>query len=225
MGNLILPEINKKMKKLLVINSSPREGRSHSRRLTDVFTNHWKEHNATGSIVYRDLAKSGIPHVNESWIAGAFKHQDNRTAEEIDALKISGELIGELKQADVIVLGAPMHNWSITSTLKAYIDQIIRINETWELNTENLKSPYIGLMKGKTLILLISRGATGYELGEYNAHMNFQTPYLRTVFNIMGITDIHEVALNGEGLGPDAFEISIKNSHLKIQELIETHLI
>lgn len=78
---------------------------------------------------------------------------------------MSKELINELKAADIIVLAAPMHNWTITSSLKAYIDQVLRVNETWELNTADLSNPYIGLLKNKTLLLLTSRGAQGYERG------------------------------------------------------------
>ncbi|WP_157813360.1 NAD(P)H-dependent oxidoreductase [Flavobacterium sp. 5] len=82
-----------------------------------------------------------------------------------------------------------------------YIDQIVRVNKTWVLNPNDNLNPYIGQLKNKTLFLLLSRGGVGYEKGEYNEHMNFQSPYLKTVFNIMGITDIHEVAIEGEALG------------------------
>jgi FMN-dependent NADH-azoreductase len=212
------------MKKLLVINSSPREGRSHSRRLTDVFVDYWKQSVSENSITFRNLRESNVPHITESWIAGAFKPEVERNEDEVEALKFSTELINELKDADTIVLGAPMYNWSITSSLKAYIDQILRINETWVINPEDYHNPYIGLLKNKTLFLLLSRGAQGYEIGEYNEHMNFQTPYLKTVFNIAGITDIHEVAVNGEAFGSEAFERSVKNSNDRIKKLIDAHL-
>lgn len=213
-----------KMKKLLVINSSPREIRSHSRKLIDVFVECWQEHAAESAITFRDLAKSNIPHITENWIAGAFKPEIERTEEEIEALKISAELISELKEADIIVIGAPMHNWSITSSLKAYIDQVLRVNETWKLNPDNYQNPYIGLLENKSLFLLLSRGVQGYEKGEYNEHMNFQTPYLKTVFNIIGITDIHEVAINGEAFRSESYRQSMESSGSKINDLIKAYV-
>lgn len=213
------------MKKILVINASPREERSHSRRLTDVFVEYYKECKPESTIKFRDLGKSNIPHVNEKWIAGAFKHQSARTSEEIETLKFSAELIKELKEADVIVLGSPMYNWSVPSSLKAYIDQVLRVNETWEVNHEDQRNPYIGLLKNKSLFLLLSRGAQGYEKGGYNEHMNFQSDYLRTVFNIIGITDIQEVSVDGEAFGTEAFELAKNNSNARIKALIKRNLI
>ncbi|MCF2518361.1 FMN-dependent NADH-azoreductase [Dyadobacter sp. CY351] len=208
------------MKNLLVINSSPRTVRSHSRKLTEVFANTWKEAYSDSPITFRDLASSNIPHVTETWIAAAYKPESQRNDEELEALKISTELICELKSADVIVLGAPMYNWSITSSLKAYIDQVLRMNETWALNHENRLDPYIGLLKNKIVFLLFSRGAEGYEPGGYNEHINFQAPYLRRVFNVLGITDIREVALNGEMFERDAHALSARNAAAEIRNLI-----
>lgn len=208
------------MKKLLVINSSARAAGSHSRKLTDVFTDCWKELYADSPITFRDLASSNIPHVSEAWITGAFKPESARNEEEMNALAFSNELIRELKAADVIAIGAPMYNWSITSSLKAYIDQILRMNETWGLNRENREDPYIGLLKDKTVYLLFSRGAEGYEPGGYNEHINFQAPYLRRVFNVIGITDIHEVAVNGEMFERDAHAISLGIAAAEIRKMI-----
>ena len=209
------------MKKILVINSSPRESRSRSRRLANTFVESWKQLAPDAPITFRDLASTNVPHISETWIAAAFTPEPDRTAAEAQALQLSKVLIDELKEADVIVLAAPMHNWTITSSLKAYIDQVLRVNETWKLNTEDLSNPYIGLLTNKSLFLLTSRGAQGYEQGEYNEHMNFQTPYLKMVFNIIGITDIQEITVDGEGYGPEAIEIAIQKSNAKVKDLIE----
>lgn len=212
------------MKKVLVINSSARSVKSHSRKLTDVFVDHWKNFHADAIINFRELGNADVPHVNENWISGAFKPAAARTEEEIEALKTSDTYIAELREADVIVIASPMYNWSIPSTLKAYIDQIVRVNETWKFNRDNMQNPYIGLLENKTLFLLLSRGAQGYEKGEYNEHMNFQSNYLKTVFNIIGITNIHIIAINGESFGPEDFKKSIDTSHQNIKELIEIEL-
>lgn len=212
------------MKKVLVLNSSARKHNSKSRKLTEVFTEHWKNIHNNNLITYRDLGESHVPHINENWIAAAFKPEALRSLQEIEALKTSDEYIAELREADVIVIGAPMYNWSIPSTLKAYIDQVLRVNETWKLNPENMQNPYIGLLQNKTVFLLLSRGAQGYEKGEYNEHMNFQSNYLKTVFNIIGITNIHTVAVNGESFDPEKYQQSINHSHQMIKTLIEKEL-
>ncbi|GAA4802324.1 hypothetical protein GCM10023231_34110 [Olivibacter ginsenosidimutans] len=101
------------MNNVLVINASARKERSLSRYMTNVFVEVGQEH---------------IPHITEKWIAAAFKLVERRTAEDIEALSISDQLITELKDADILVLGTPMYNWSVPSALKAYIDQVLRVN-------------------------------------------------------------------------------------------------
>jgi FMN-dependent NADH-azoreductase len=213
------------MKKILVINSSARVLRSHSRKLTEVFVDHWKSIHTDPIIGFRELGSTDVPHVNEKWIAGAFKPEAARSEEEIEALKTSDTYIAELREADVIVLGVPMYNWSIPSALKAYIDQILRVNETWKFDPTNILHPYTGLLKNKTLFLLLSRGAQGYEKGEYNEHLNFQSTYLKTVFNIIGISNIHMIAINGESFNPEKFKKSIDTSHQDVRDLIEKELV
>jgi FMN-dependent NADH-azoreductase len=213
------------MKKVLVINSSARALNSQSRKLTEVFIDHWKSIHVNPTINYRELGNADVPHINDNWIAAAFKPEATRSEDEIEALKISNVYIAELREADVIVLGSPMYNWSIPSSLKAYIDQILRVNETWKLNPANMQNPYIGLLENKTLFLLLSRGAQGYEKGEYNEHMNFQSTYLKTVFNIIGISNIHVIAINGESFNVEKFKKSIDTSYQNIKDLIEMDLL
>ncbi|MDB5129592.1 NAD(P)H-dependent oxidoreductase [Mucilaginibacter sp.] len=212
------------MKKVLVINSSARVLRSYSRKLTEVFIDHWKSIHTDSIIRFRELGNTDVPHVNENWIDAAFKPAAARSEVEIEALKTSDTYIAELREADIIVLGSPMYNWSIPSSLKAYIDQILRVNETWKFNPTNMQNPYIGLLENKTLFLLLSRGAQGYEKGEYNEHMNFQSNYLKTVFNIIGISNIHVIAVNGQSYDPEEFKRSVDTSHQDVRNLVELEL-
>lgn len=185
------------MSKILIINASARIERSVSRYMTKVFVDCWEEKYPNDTIVFREVGQENIPHVTEKWIAGAFKPAELRNAEDIEALSMSDTLIAELKSADVIVLGTPMYNWSVPSALKAYLDQVLRVNETILISKDNPKNPYTGLLKDKKVFLLMVRSNHGYEPGEFYEHMDFQTNYLKTVFRIMGIEDIEDVALNG----------------------------
>jgi FMN-dependent NADH-azoreductase len=213
------------VKKLLVINSSARVLRSQSRKLTAVFVEHWKGIHDDAAIRFRDLGNVHVPHIDEHWIAAAFKPVAARSAGEIESLRISDSYIAELREADVIVLGAPMYNWSIPSTLKAYVDQILRVNKTWRINAANPLNPYVGLLQNKTLVLLLSRGSLGYEKGGYNEHMNFQSTYLETVFAIIGISDVHVIAIDGESSDRDRLKDVVAQSYGRVRELIDMELV
>jgi len=213
------------MKKVLVINSSARAGKSQSRKLTEIFIDHWKSIRNNPMISYRELGNADVPHINENWIAAAFKPATARSEAEMEALKTSDTYISELREADVIVLASPMYNWSIPSVLKAYIDQVVRVNETFKFNRTDMQDPYTGLLENKTLFLLLSRGEPGYEKGDYNEHLNFQSTYLKTVFNMMGITKIHMIAINGLSYGPEKLKKPIDLSHQELRDLIERELV
>ncbi|SDF89181.1 FMN-dependent NADH-azoreductase [Dyadobacter soli] len=208
------------MKQLLVINSSARIHRSHSRGLTDAFVGHWQQRHPDSSIIFREIGNVQVPHIDEKWITAAFKPAAARSGEDLHILETSDAFVAELKRADVIVIGSPMYNWSIPSPLKAYIDQVMRIHETWRPDPSNQQNPYAGLLHNKTLILLLATGAAGYGHGEYNQHMDHQSSYLKMMFNIMGINDIHIISINGISTAPDELPNAIEHSTEQIKALI-----
>lgn len=213
------------MKKILVINASAKSLHSQSRKFTEIFTDHWKKLYADPAIRFRELGNTNVPHISQNWLAAAFMQEESRSEDDIEVLKTSDTYISELREADVIVLGSPMYNWSIPSTLKAYIDQIMRMNETFKVDRTKTNNPYVGLLRNKTMYLLLSRGETGYEKGEGNEHMNFQSTYLKTVFNIIGISDIHVIAIEGASTGGEIFKKSIETAHQNLRNLIDSSLI
>ncbi|MNQ17413.1 FMN-dependent NADH-azoreductase 1 [compost metagenome] len=208
------------MKKILVINASARSSESKSRELTEVFIKQWKMINGEADINFRDLTISEVPFVTESWIEAASKKKEQRSEADNSALKISDVYIKELKNADIIVLGSPMYNWSVPAILKAYIDQIVRVNETWKFNHDHPTNPYKGLLEHKTLFLLLARGGTGYGKGESNEHMNFQNTYLELVFQLIGIHNIHTVAIDGVSVDPEKLCQRVETAHKTIKKII-----
>lgn len=208
------------MKKILVINASARSSKSKSRKLTEVFIKQWKMINGEAVFTFRDLAISEIPFVTESWIEASSKKKDQRNEHDNDILKISDVYIEEVKSADIIVLGSPMYNWSIPATLKAYLDQIIRVNETWKINPDDSANPYSGLLEDKILFLFLTRGGIGYVKGEPNEHMNFQSTYLDAVFKLMGIHNIHTVKIDGVSVDTEKLLQNVENAHENIRNLI-----
>lgn len=207
------------MKKILIINASTRSEKSHSRKLTTSFVETWSKNYPQDTFVHREVGLTPIPHVTNDWIAAAFTKVENRTEENQKPLELSNVLAKELKEADIYVIGTPMYNWSIPSGLKAYIDQVMRINLTWKFRSGEPDGDYVGLLVGKKLYILSSRGDSGYCEGGINAHMNFQTTYLKTIFNIMGVQDVEIISLDNEEYGGERFAKSQREIHDRIEKL------
>lgn len=196
------------MKKLLIINASVRAERSYSRMLTQLFMDNWTGRYPEDRFTLREIGLEVVPAIDEKWIAGAFLKPKDRNAENQAALQFSDELVRELKENDIYVIGTPMYNWSIPSGLKSYIDQVMRINETWKFRSGKPDGDYLGLLENKKMYILSSRGDTGYGEHEKNEHMNFQTRYLQFVFGMMGVKDVSTISLDNEEFGGEIFEKS-----------------
>ena len=196
---------------ILHIDSSPRGERSHSRQLTRAFVQELKAAQPGASVTYHDLGRQPVPPVDEAWIGAAYSDPTTHPLELQRAIALSNRLVDELLAADVLVIGAPMYNLSIPSTLKAYIDQIVRAGRTFDPAT------YQGLVSGKKLFVLTARGGGGYGPGEPMAAMNFQEPYLRAIFGYIGVTDVtfvnDEKTLSGDSELPHSLETVRHTAH------------
>ena len=207
------------MNNVLIINASVRKEKSHSRKLTQLFVDNWKKKNPNDNFTHREVGLEEIPPINEKWIASAFVKPNERTKENQSGVEVSNKLIKELKEHNIYVLGTPMYNWSIPSGLKSYIDQLMRINETWKFRSGEPDGDYVGILENKKMFILSSRGDTGYGENEKNQHMNFQTTYLKFIFGIMGIKDISIISLDNEEFGGEIFENSKKKIYQKIGQI------
>ena len=161
--------------KLLKIDSSAR-GNSISRKLTA---------HPGSEVMERDLAVTALPLVTDEWVAATRTDPSQLTLAERQTLAISDMLIDELVGADVIVIGAPMYNFSISSTLKAWIDQVVRLGRTVTYGANGPK----GLLAGKKVFVLTSRGGA-YGRGTHYEKLDFQEPYLRHILGFIGLTDV-----------------------------------
>jgi FMN-dependent NADH-azoreductase len=180
------------MRTLLELDSSPLTETSISRQLTAEFVRGWKTANPTGKVITRDLATTSIPPVSAAWVGAAYTPDQARTPEQRSLLALSDTLIAELEAADEYVFGVPMHNFSIPSTLKLWIDQIARVNKTFSYAT----GAPVGLLTGKKATIVIASGGK-YDAGTAMASFNFVEPYLRTVLGFLGLTDTTFVIASG----------------------------
>lgn len=194
---------------ILHVNSSPRREASHSRKMTAELVASLKQTHSNATVTYRDLGHEPPPFVTEDWQNGVYMPEEQRTPAQIAALEYSDQAIVELLAADIVVIGAPMYNLTISADLKAWLDQVIRINKTFTAD-------YKGLAAGKKAFIVTSRGGGGYGAGEAMEKINFQDPYLRTVFGFIGITDVEFIHVNNTAKGAEAVRESIAGARALI---------
>jgi FMN-dependent NADH-azoreductase len=180
------------MSTLLHIDSSPLYGRSVSRQLTDAFVTQWKSSHPDGTVVDRDLNATSIPPVTAEWVGAAYTPEEARTPQQKEVLALSDTLLAELERADEYVIGVPMHNFSVPSVLKLWIDQIARVGRTFSYADGTPK----GLLTGKKATFIIATGGI-YDSQTQMASFNFVEPYLRAVFGFLGVTDVTFLTAGG----------------------------
>lgn len=174
---------------LLLLNASARITRSITHTLTQRFSNAWLARHPGGSITRRDFATNPPPAIDEPWIAAAFTPPDVRTPGQHAALELSEAFIAEIEAASAIVIGVPLYNFGMPASLKAWFDQIVRVDRTFAM-TEDPETPYKALLASKPVIVLTSAGSAAFQPGGPTAHLNFLEPHLSTLLGFLGMTDI-----------------------------------
>ena len=190
------------MATVLVLNSSASGPGSVSKLLVQSTVERLRGQNPGSKIVERDLDANPIPHLNTETTA-AVRAGITETPAQREALALSNTLVEELKAADTIVIGAPMYNFGIPSTLKSWFDYVLRAGITFRYSEAGPE----GLLTGKRAIVVESRGGL-YSSGPAQA-MDSQEPHLRTMLGFIGITDVAFVRAEKLGFGPEAREAAI----------------
>jgi FMN-dependent NADH-azoreductase len=169
--------------KLLQIDSSARTS-SVTRRLTAKFAEEWGKNHPDGEVVQRDLSATALPLITDDW-AATHLEDSQLTLAQRSYLSTSDQLIQELSVADTVVIGSPMYNFSIPSSLKAWIDQIVRLGKTVGYGPNGPQ----GLLARKKVVVITSRGSA-YERGSAREAFDFQEPYLRHILGFIGLADV-----------------------------------
>ncbi|MCU1334010.1 MAG: dehydrogenase (quinone) [Candidatus Angelobacter sp.] len=197
--------------KLLQIDSSAR-GSSVTRRLTTKFADDWRKNHLDGEVIQRDLSVTAFPLITDDW--SATQIEDSKlTPAQRSYLSISDELIEELKAADTVVIGSPMYNFSIPSSLKAWIDQVVRIGKTRGYGPNGGQ----GLLERKKVVVISSRGGA-YEKGTAMEAFDFQEPYLRHILGFIGLTDV--TFIHAENQAREAAAISVAGVEERIGRFV-----
>lgn len=179
------------MKQVLHIISSPRTESSVSKKLGNAVVEKIKARYPDIILKKRDLANPLFPHLEEKQINAFFTPAEHRTPEQLEFIKLSDTVIAELQEADFIVIETPLYNFSITSTLKSWLDHIARAGVTFRYDENGPE----GLIKNKKVYLAFSSGGI-YSEGEKQSY-DFVVPYLKKTLGFMGMTDISVVRAEG----------------------------
>ena len=185
---------------------------SHTRRLSAELVEKLKAANPGASVVYRDVAVDRLPHVDMT-IREAWLPEGEKDASLTATAARSKALVDELKAADVVVIGAPMYNFTVPSTLKSWIDHVSIAGQTFQYTPTGPK----GLLTGKAYLALSSGGV--YSQGPFAAVEHLAT-YLTSLMGFLGIGDVEVVRAEGVAYGPDQDKAAMASAQERIEALV-----
>ena len=200
------------MSSILVLNSSANGAASVSKQLVQDTVEKLRAAHPGAKVVERDLGENPVPHLT-SETTPAIRGAEAATAGQKQAVALSDTLIGELKDADTVVIGAPMYNFGIPSTLKTWFDHVLRAGITFRYSESGPE----GLMKGKRAIVILSR-AGFYSAGPAQP-MDSQEPHLLNLLGFMGITDVTVIRAEKLAFGPEAREQALNDAKAELAKV------
>jgi FMN-dependent NADH-azoreductase len=201
------------MSTLLLIRTSLFGEQGQSSQLAERFADDWRRRNPGGHVIVRDLAADPVPHLTAERFQAFSTAPEQRTPQQQAAVEYSDALIDELRAADTIVIAAPMYNFSIPSTLRAYFDHIARVGVTFRYTSSGPE----GLLKGRSVYVFVTRG------GVYGAASHAQTAHLRQFLGLLGL-EPQFVHAEGLAMGEDSRQRSLEAAHSQVAGLAEITL-
>jgi FMN-dependent NADH-azoreductase len=203
------------MANLLFVASSLFGDGSQSRLIASEFIDRWRQSHPRTTVIERELTADSIPHLSLATFAASTTPADARSAAERQATTLADVLIEEVEAADVIVIAAPMYNFSIPSTLKAWIDHIARAGRTFSYGAAGAE----GLLKGRKVFIITGRGGV-YSDNSPAKSMDFQEPYLRAMLSFLGLDDVTFIHVEGLKVSPEAAANGIERARQVIGDLL-----
>lgn len=204
------------MSHVLLIRSSLFGDQSKSAQIAGEFVAAWRRAHPGAVVTERALTPASMPHLSLDALGAQMTPPEQRTAEQAESVAFADHLIEELEAADTIVLAVPMYNFSISSTLKAWIDHVARAGRTFRYTASGPE----GLLKGKKVFAITARG--GFYTGDSPVRsLDFQEPYLRSVLGFLGLTDISFIHVEGLKVSPEKAEQGIARARAAIAATVE----
>ena len=202
------------MKTILQLNASMLSDNGQSSRLANELVTALRQEEPAAKLILRDLARDPVPHLDADRFGAFIARPEARTLKQDAFVAYSDGLIGELKQADVIVLGLPMYNFGVPSTLKAYFDHIARAGVTFQYTATGP----VGLLAGKKLYVFATRG--GIYAG---TPRDTQTAYVRDFLAFLGIADVEFVYAEGLAISETSRNAALTKARYQIERMVPAY--
>ncbi|MCK9563603.1 MAG: NAD(P)H-dependent oxidoreductase [Bacteroidales bacterium] len=191
------------MNTLLYISSSIFGEHGKSTELAGAFVRQLAALSPASQVIHRDLATQPVPHLDSARFTAFTTPVDERSPAQQAVVDFSDGLIDEWRRADTVVLGLPMYNMGLPSTLKAYIDHIARAGETFRYTANGPE----GLLPDRKVYVIATRG------GQYqNTELDTQSGYIRHILGLMGVTDIEFIYAEGLNMGSEIAEQALRRA-------------
>jgi FMN-dependent NADH-azoreductase len=203
------------MSKLLLVTSSLFANQSKSGEIAREFVEAWRRTHPATTVVERELTPATMPHLSLDALGALMTPSEQRSVEQAESVAFGDRLIEELEAADTIVLAVPMYNFSVPSTLKAWIDHVVRAGRTFRYTAAGPE----GLLRGKKVFIVTGRG--GVYTGDSPAKvLDFQEPYLRAILGLVGLDDVTFVHVEGLKVSPESAEQGVARARERIAALV-----
>ena len=196
------------MPSLLHVSVSPRGDRSRSNQVGRTFVDAWQSAHSGSTVVIRDLANEPPSFINAAWFEGAFTPPEAQSPAARTAMAESDHNIDQLFAADEIVVTTPLFNLSVPASLKAWIDQIVRVGRTFSMN----QGQYQGLVADRRVTVIVASGGD-FQPGSPAAGYNFLEPYLRAIFGFIGISSVSFVYAPNQNVNDEAAAAGLEAGH------------
>jgi FMN-dependent NADH-azoreductase len=185
---------------------------SISKNIALRFVDTWKQNRPEDEYIYRDIGVNPPDFITQDWISAVFTPEEKRTPAQKERLTLSDTLIAEVSAADVILISSPMYNYGMPAQLKAWFDQIIRINKTFDFDLSRGDFPLQPILSGKTLIIVTSSGEFGFEKGGIRDEAGHLAPHLRTLSKYLGGDTMYEITSEYQEFGDERHRMSVANA-------------
>jgi FMN-dependent NADH-azoreductase len=202
------------MPRLLHIQSSPNLANSVTRALSDKFVETWTSNHANVEVDVLDLVASPLPHFGAASLAAAVVQPEDYTPDTRDAVALSDRLIRQLEAADIVVIGAPMINFTVCTQLKSWFDFVTIVGRTFQYSAPGVAK---GLLFGKKVFVIEARGGDYTDL-PFSA-FDFQEPLLRMLLMFLGLFDVTFIRAEGVRQRVDEAPDIIRNAEAIVARL------
>jgi FMN-dependent NADH-azoreductase len=205
------------MQTLLLLTCSPKGHAAYSSQMSEEVAARLLAANAGANLLRRDLDANPPPVPDAAFSAAVL----SGASADHPAFAASEVLVGELEACDALVIGTPMHNYCVPAVLKAWVDQIVRINRSFR----STLGGKVGTLRDRPVFVVVASGGyfTGPSPNGTPAQPDFVTPYLRAIFGTIGVRDVHFIALEGLTRGPEAAAQALANARALLERLVPTH--